>query len=295
MAQVDLYWAEKALSERYVPEDHGWIHTRYRAALVLGGVASALTAGAVLGAIAYRQSTVLPRVALASYEIEALPHRPLPAPLVSARDQVAPAPRPAPVKAVEPPPPSSAPAPAPTALAAPAAVPQPARREEPVEKPRLVDQKQRPTAKPPTPDPAPRQKLAPPAAEPAPAPRVTVPSEHVKAPVPPKPVKAEPHAALQPAPQESARSKPHEPMSAPQPAEQAHSQVGLSKAAGIKPTDIASGEKLGIREIRPDGIVMQNGRRIKNGTPLPNGELLMGTDAEKGMAETDRRVLVLTP
>lgn len=72
-------------------------------------------------------------------------------------------------------------------------------------------------------------------------------------------------------------------------------KVGLSKAAESKPTDIASGEKLGIREILPDGIVMLNGRRVKNGSTLPNGEVLMGTDATKGIAETDRRVLVLTP
>lgn len=300
MAQVDLYWAETALGERYVPEDHGWMKTHYRAAMVLGGVASALTAGAVLGAIAYRQSTALPRVALASYEIEAVPHRPVPAPLVPARDQAAPAPRPAPVKTVEPPPPSSAPPP--TAAAAADAVPQPSRRGEPVAKPRPVEEKQRPAARPPTPAPAPKQKLAPRAAEPAPAPRTPAPAVKeqepptpVKAPEPSKPVKAQRAAALQPAPHESTRSKPPEHVGAPQPAEQVHAQVGLRKAAGSKPTDIASGEKLGIREILPDGIVMQNGRRIKNGTALPNGELLMGTDAAKGMAETDRRVLVLTP
>ena len=47
----------------------------------------------------------------------------------------------------------------------------------------------------------------------------------------------------------------------------------------------AGGEPLQI-EILPGGIVMQNGRRVKNGSPLPNGEILMGTDATKGMAET---------
>jgi len=72
-------------------------------------------------------------------------------------------------------------------------------------------------------------------------------------------------------------------------------RVGISKGADSKPTDIASGEKLGIREILPDGIVMHNGRKVRNGSALPNGEILMGTDAGKGMAETDRRVLVLTP
>lgn len=81
----------------------------------------------------------------------------------------------------------------------------------------------------------------------------------------------------------------------PAPKPEGDTKVGLSKAAESKPTDIASGEKLGIREILPDGIVMLNGRRVKNGSTLPNGEVLMGTDATKGMAETDRRVLVLTP
>lgn len=300
MAQVDLYWAEKALGERYVPEDHGWMHTRYRAALVLGGVASALTAGAVLGAIAYRQSTAPPRVSLASYQAEALSHWPVPALLVPASDVPAPAPRPAPVKAAEPPPPSSSPAP--TALATVVAAPQPSRREEPGAKPRQAEEKQRPAEEPSTQAPAPKLKPAPGSAEPAPTPRAPAPAvkvqeppKPVKAPEPSKPVKAQPSAALRPAPQESTKSKPQETASAPQPAEQAHAHVGMSKSAGSKPTDIASGEKLGIREILPDGIVMQNGRRIKNGTSLPNGELLMGTDAAKGMAETDRRVLVLTP
>jgi hypothetical protein len=82
---------------------------------------------------------------------------------------------------------------------------------------------------------------------------------------------------------------------APAPKPDGDTRTGLSKAAESKPADIASGEKLGIREILPDGIVMLNGRRVKNGSTLPNGEVLMGTDVSKGMAETDRRVLVLTP
>lgn len=85
------------------------------------------------------------------------------------------------------------------------------------------------------------------------------------------------------------------PDAAPTPKPEPDTRIGLSKAAESKPTDIASGEKLGIREILPDGIVMQNGRRVKNGAALPNGEILMGTDIAKGMVETDRRLLVLTP
>lgn len=82
---------------------------------------------------------------------------------------------------------------------------------------------------------------------------------------------------------------------APASTPESDARMGISKAADSKPTDIASGEKLGIREILPDGIVMHNGRKVKNGSALPNGEFLMGTDAGKGMAETDRRLLVLTP
>lgn len=75
---------------------------------------------------------------------------------------------------------------------------------------------------------------------------------------------------------------------------ESETSVGISKSADSKPTDIASGEKLGIREILSDGIVMQNGRKVRSGSALPNGEILMGTDVGKGIAETDRRVLVLT-
>ncbi len=67
------------------------------------------------------------------------------------------------------------------------------------------------------------------------------------------------------------------------------------KNAEKKPVDIASGEKLGIQAILNDGIVLLTGRKVKTGFPLPNGEVLVGTDPAKGMAETDRRVLVVTP
>lgn len=125
-------------------------------------------------------------------------------------------------------------------------------------------------------------------------------------PVPAAPQASPPLAAAAPAPAAPERVAPvpaasdkrlqaKSPDATPAVKTEADTRVGLSKAAESKPTDIASGEKLGIREILPDGIVMQNGRRIFNGSQLPNGEILMGTDVSKGMAETDRRVLVLTP
>jgi len=69
---------------------------------------------------------------------------------------------------------------------------------------------------------------------------------------------------------------------------------GMSKGEK-KPVDIASGEKLGIQAIMAEGIVMLNGRKIRVGSSLPNGEVLIATDPSKGMAETDRRVLMVTP
>ena len=71
-------------------------------------------------------------------------------------------------------------------------------------------------------------------------------------------------------------------------------KAASSRTGEKKPTDIASGTALGIREVLADGIVMMNGRKIKNGAALPNGELLLGTDAAKGLAETDRRVMIVT-
>jgi hypothetical protein len=68
-----------------------------------------------------------------------------------------------------------------------------------------------------------------------------------------------------------------------------------TKASEKKPVDIAPGEKLGVQAILVDGIVLLNGRKIKTGSALPNGEMLVSTDPSKGMAETDRRVLVVTP
>lgn len=62
-----------------------------------------------------------------------------------------------------------------------------------------------------------------------------------------------------------------------------------------KPTDIAPSEKFGIQVIASDGIILFGGRKIRNGTAFPNGELLLGTDPVKGMVETDRRVMIITP
>ncbi len=72
-------------------------------------------------------------------------------------------------------------------------------------------------------------------------------------------------------------------------------KLPTARTAEKKPTDIASGAALGIREVLADGIVMTNGRKIKNGAALPNGELLITTDPAKGLAETDRRVMIVTP
>lgn len=61
-----------------------------------------------------------------------------------------------------------------------------------------------------------------------------------------------------------------------------------------KPVDIAPPEKLGVREVRADHVVLTNGARVRVGARLPNGEVLMGTDVARGMAETDRRFLMIS-
>ena len=75
----------------------------------------------------------------------------------------------------------------------------------------------------------------------------------------------------------------------------ATAETAAPRTAEKKPVDIAPGEKLGIQAILVDGIVSLNGRKIRTGAPLPNGEILVGTDPSKGMVETDRRVLIVTP
>lgn len=262
MAEFNRYWAEEALGEPYAPQDYRWMKSTRRIGMLLGGSACVLTTGALLGAAAYHLVDPAPRVSISSYEIE----------FATAQ--------------------SAAPAP-----------PQPAKNEPrsapPVHTPQIASAAAQ-KADSPNAAPSARPTIAPKvdraanaiAARPSPAPAAPQAAAH---PAPPAPAPAVPErvAPVPAAPDKRLQAK--SPDAAPAVKAEADTRVGLSKAAESKPTDIASGEKLGIREILPDGIVMQNGRRVKNGSQLPNGEVLMGTDATKGMAETDRRVLVLTP
>lgn len=271
MSDLNLYWAEEALGEPYAPQDYRWMKSTRRVGLMLGGATCALTTSVLLGSAVYLQVDSSPHVAISTYEIEVV----------------------AQVSPPMPPPPAVIPDAIP-AVRAP-------RAESPIEaRTSLKQSAPRHTAATgpvvaPTPAAAPAEVKIKDA--PAPAPAKARPSADVavgekkplaKAIEAPKsaPVqgKATPAAAVAPA-------TPAAPAAKPEP----DTRIGISKAADSKPTDIASGEKLGIREILPDGIVMPNGRKIKNGSALPNGEILIGTDAGKGMAETDRRVLVLTP
>lgn len=272
MSHLNRYWAEEALGEPYAPQDYRWMKSTRRAGLMLGGATCALTASVLLGSAAYLQVDSSPHVVISSYEIE----------VVAQASPQAPSPNVIP---------ESIPA-------APAA---PAERTSDV-RTSLKEAAPRPTAT--SPAVASKPPAAPAEAKikeaPAPArPRLsTVPAgektqlakatETPRAAAAPAQVSAPAQAKVIPAP---AAAAPAAPAAKPEP----DTRMGISKGADSKPTDIASGEKLGIREILPDGIVMHNGRKIKNGSALPNGEILMGTDAGKGMAETDRRVLVLTP
>lgn len=277
MSDLNLYWAEEALGEPYAPQDYSWMKSTRRVGLMLGGATCALTASVLLGSAAYLQVDSSPHVAISSYEIEvvaqasprATPPAVIPESIPAA--PAAPAERPSDVRTIlkdaVPRPTATGPAVASKAAAAPAEakikeapVPAPARPRPSTipagEKTQLAKATETPRA------------TAAPAQVPAPA-----------------------QAKINPAPAADAPAAPAAPATKPEP----DTRMGISKGAESKPTDIASGEKLGIREILPDGIVMHNGRKIKNGSALPNGEILMGTDAGKGMAETDRRVLVLTP
>lgn len=257
MPDLNLYWAEEALGEPYAPQDYAWLKSTRRLGLMLGGATCALTAGAFLSAAVFHLVDSSPRVPISSYEMEELPA----APISTARVQITPT-----VAAVM----SKAPsktnqdnkAVASRTSASAKATPAPSTAGN--RKPTLAQTTapiDTPSAKPP-----------PPAAVPA---RATVtptvagsPDRNVAAKVPETP----PAAKQEP-----------------------ETRIGISRGAENKPADIASGEKLGIREILVDGIVMHNGRKVKSGSALPNGEILIGTDPGKGMAETDRRVLVLTP
>jgi len=266
MAAFNRYWAEEALGEPYVPQDYRWMKSTRRVGMILGGVTCVLTTGALLGAAVYHLVDPAPRVSVSSYEFD-LTAAQLEASGVPAANKTAD--RAATAHQAD-----VASTTRPKADSVPSAPATPAK---PTSRPERLAV---------APAAAPSRAVAP--AAPAAQPKVQI-AASASVPVP------APASALadrgtpaqdkrQPAKALDAATKP-----------EADTKIGLSKAAESKPTDIASGEKLGIREILPDGIVMQNGRRVKNGSALPNGEVLMGTDASKGMVETDRRVLVLTP
>lgn len=276
MAEFNRYWAEEELGEPYAPQDYSWMIATRRAGMLLGGATCVLTTSALLGAAVYHFVDPTPRVSISSYETEmttTLPAmiRPSEA-LGSARSNKAP---------------DLAPAPAGAALITVAAPQKPAVTHSEVVAPTAAPRQARPVMTGPAPDrtrPLPaatsdmRQLIKPQVATVAPE----------SATAPDRPI-------LTTAAAMDGRLQATLPDAAPPAKTQPDTRIGLSKAAESKPADIASGEKLGIREILPDGIVMQNGRRVKNGSQLPNGEILIGTDAAKGMAETDRRVMVVTP
>ncbi|MFC5511039.1 hypothetical protein ACFPOU_07860 [Massilia jejuensis] len=275
MSDLNLYWAEEVLGEPYAPQDYRWMKSTRRVGLMLGGATCALTASVLLGSAAYLQVDSSPHVAISSYEIEVV---------AQASPQA-------------PPLPAIIPESIPAVPAAPAERTSDVRTSLKESLPRPIATGPAVASKPATAPAAAKIKEAPapPPARPRPS---TVPAgektqlakatETPRAAAAPAQVPAQAQAKVIPAP---AAAAPAAPAAKPEP----DTRMGISKGADSKPTDIASGEKLGIREILPDGIVMHNGRKIRNGSPLPNGEILMGTDAGKGMAETDRRVLVLTP
>lgn len=257
MGEFNRYWAEEALDEPYIPQDYSWMSSTRRVGMILGGVTCVLTTSSLLGTAVYHLVERSPRVAILAYEIE-----------MARPTAIAIVPAPSPSKTsnkilVVPDKADTHRVPSGVTLEElsprnnPPVPPQVRETAPPTLKPRVA-------AEPPLPATATSRAAAPALRERPPAVPESLPQAQV--------ADAAPMPKLEPG-----------------------TKIGLSKAADGKPTDIASGEKLGIREILADGIVMQNGRRIKNGSPLPNGEILIGTDAAKGMAETDRRLLVLTP
>jgi len=256
MPDLNLYWAEEALGEPYAPQNYTWLKSRRRMGLVMGGATCALTAGALLSAAVFHLVDRSPRVAISSYEIEAA----APA-IVIAQGQLAPTGAPGASKVLAKP--SRGIEASTTRADAPANA---------VHSPGSAS-----------------------AGKPASAPdraSIAVLPEKPASEAAVSPAKAK---AAPPAPTADKNIPAKAPETPPAAKQEPETRVGISKGAENKPADIASGEKLGIREILADGIVMQNGRKVKNGSALPNGEILMGTDPGKGMAETDRRILVLTP
>lgn len=256
MPDLNQYWAEEALGEPYAPQNYTWLKSRRRMGLVMGGATCALTAGALLSAAVFYLVDRSPRVAISSYEIEAAAPT-----IVIVQGQIAPT----------------------GAVGAGKAPAKPSRDIEAS------------TVRTDIPSKAVHSPGSASAGKPA--------SAHDKAPIAVPPEKPAPEAAVSPAKAKAAPPAPtadknipaKAPETPPAAKQEPETRVGISKGAENKPADIASGEKLGIREILADGIVMQNGRKVKNGSALPNGEILMGTDPGKWMAETDRRILVLTP
>jgi hypothetical protein len=273
MTDFNRYWAEDAIGEPYTPQDYRWMKSYRRAGMLLGGVTCVLTTGALLGAAVYHLVDPAPRVSISSYEI-AMPAAQRPAP---AQAQ----PKRSPISNKE------LGSQTPPDLAQGAAARKSDLSHGAAAAPAVAAAKAEHSAKGATADagtvpaqPQAKTQLA--ATNSAPGPAAG--SARTG---------ADRNAAGSTAADKHQQTKPADP--APPIKPEADTRIGLSKTAESKPADIASGEKLGIREVLPDGIVMQNGRRIKNGSSLPNGEMLMGTDATKGMVETDRRVLVLTP
>lgn len=72
-------------------------------------------------------------------------------------------------------------------------------------------------------------------------------------------------------------------------------QVEKAPSGRTKPVDMASADKLGLRKLEENGIVLANGAHVAVGSRLPNGETLLGVDATKGMVETDRRIMMALP
>lgn len=270
MPDLSLYWAEEALGEPYAPQDYRWMKSTRRAGLLLGATTCVLTAGALLGGAAYYLVDSSPHVVISSYEVEVVTpeiRQALPAPAASPSKE-------------------------PTAPAA--------RGESPVEArsakeaaPRAATIRSPGVALHPVAAGA-ESKVTPARAEAKARPSTVVVAKEIARPTK-SPEEVKPKNTLTPAPTKTNQAAVVTTQDVPAAKPEPDTRMGISKSAESKPTDIASGEKLGIREILPDGIVMHNGRKVKNGSALPNGEVLMGTDAGKGMAETDRRVLVLTP
>jgi hypothetical protein len=62
-----------------------------------------------------------------------------------------------------------------------------------------------------------------------------------------------------------------------------------------RPVNIAPAAKFGLRQVGSDSITLANGKQIRINGRFPNGEMLLGIDPVKGVVETDRRSMVITP